>query len=86
MEMHYESVHTKKEIGQVQKGEWVAPPATFKLPQGIYACITEADLKGYSGMSLQANGNSGLQVRLRKQSTSHRIPTVCATVRKIRYG
>lgn len=72
MEMHYESVHTKKEIGQVQKGEWVAPPATFKLPQGIYACITEADLKGYSGMSLQANGNNGLQVRLANhQPTSY---------------
>ena len=59
MEMHYESVHTKKEIGQVQKGEWVAPPATFKLPQGAYACITEADLKGYSGMSLQASAAAG---------------------------
>ena len=34
MEMHYESVHVKKEIGQVQTGEWAAPPATYKLPQG----------------------------------------------------
>jgi alpha-glucosidase len=64
MEMHYESVHVKKEIGQVQKGEWVAPPATYKLPQGYYASITEANLVNYPGMALQANGENGLQIRL----------------------
>jgi alpha-glucosidase len=72
LEMHYESVHVKKEISQVQKGEWVAPPATFKLPQGFYACITEADLENYSGMALQANGKNGLQVSLaNNQPTSY---------------
>ena len=35
--MHYESVHVKKQIDNVRDGEWVAPPATFKLPQGVYA-------------------------------------------------
>ncbi|MDB5192514.1 MAG: glycoside hydrolase [Segetibacter sp.] len=70
MNMHYESVHTKKEISQLQEGEWVAPPGTIKLPQGVYAAITEADLKGYPGMSLQANGNNGLVVRL-----AHNQPT-----------
>jgi alpha-glucosidase len=29
--MHYEGVHTKKEISQVQKGEWVAPPVCMQL-------------------------------------------------------
>jgi alpha-glucosidase len=64
LEMHYEGVHVKKEISRVQAGEWVAPPATYKLPQGVYASITEADLVNYPGMALQANGNNGLQVRL----------------------
>jgi alpha-glucosidase len=64
LEMHYESVHVKKEISQVQAGEWVAPPATYKLPQGYYAAITEANLVNYPGMALQANGKNGLQVRL----------------------
>jgi len=62
--MHYESVHTKKEISALQAGEWVAPPATLKLPQGIYAAITEANLVNYSGMALQADGNRGLVLRL----------------------
>jgi alpha-glucosidase len=62
--MHYESVHTKKEISALQKGEWVAPPATLKLPQGIYAAITEANLVNYSGMALEADGNRGLVLRL----------------------
>jgi alpha-glucosidase len=64
LDMHYESVHVKKEISQVQAGEWVAPPATYKLPQGYYAAITEAKLVNYPGMALQANGKNGLQVRL----------------------
>src|SRR2546430_11560474 len=28
---HYEGVHTRKDIAQVQAGEWAAPPLTFKL-------------------------------------------------------
>ena len=72
MEMHYESVHNKKPITQLQKGEWVAPPGTFKLPQGIYAAITEADLKGFPGFSLEANGENGLVMRLpQHQPTSY---------------
>ena len=70
MEMHYESVHAKKEVSQLKEGEWVAPPGTYKLPQGIYAAITEADLKDYPGMSLQANGKNGLIIRL-----AHNQPT-----------
>jgi alpha-glucosidase len=64
LDVHYESVHVKKEISQVQAGEWVAPPATYKLPQGYYAAITEANLVNYPGMALQANGKNGLQIRL----------------------
>jgi alpha-glucosidase len=64
LDMHYEGVHVKKEISQVMAGEWVAPPATYKLPQGYYAAITEANLVNYPGMALQANGNNSLQIRL----------------------
>jgi alpha-glucosidase len=62
--MHYEGVHVKKQIDSVQKDEWVAPPATFKSPQAIYASITEASLLGYPGMALQANGKNGLVITL----------------------
>jgi alpha-glucosidase len=64
LNMHYESVHSKKEISQLQAGEWVAPPATFKLSNGIYASITEANLIGYAGMALKANGKGGLVLAL----------------------
>lgn len=70
--MHYEGVHVKKQIDLVEKGAWVAPPATFKLPQGVYASITEADLLGYPGMALLANGKNGLVVSLANdQPTSY---------------
>jgi len=70
LEMHYEGIYSKKEISALQEGEWVAPPATFKLLNGNYASITEADLTNYSGMALQANGKSGLVIRL-----AHQQPT-----------
>ncbi|HEY1115990.1 MAG TPA: glycoside hydrolase family 97 catalytic domain-containing protein [Chitinophagaceae bacterium] len=70
MNMHYESVHARKQVSQLSEGEWVAPPATIRFPSGVYAAITEADLKGYSGMSLQANGQNGLVLKL-----AHHQPT-----------
>jgi len=61
LEGHYEGIHTNKDISDVKSGEWIAPPATFKLPEGAgYAAITEADLKHYAGMALQADGERGL--------------------------
>jgi alpha-glucosidase len=70
--MHYEGVHTKKEISQIQKGEWVAPPAAIQLPDKTYMAITEADLKNYGGMGLEADGKNGLMVRLpHNQPTSY---------------
>ncbi|MES2371088.1 MAG: glycoside hydrolase family 97 catalytic domain-containing protein [Bacteroidota bacterium] len=70
--MHYEGVHTKKEISLIQKGEWVAPPAAIQLSNKTYIAITEADLKNYGGMGLEANGNNGLVARLpHNQPTSY---------------
>ncbi len=64
IESHYEGVYESKEIGEVQNLQWVAPPGTFRLPQGAYGAITEAGLQGYPGMALQANGKNGLMIRL----------------------
>ena len=69
---HYEGVHEKKQLSQVQEGTWVAPPATIKLPQGSYIAVTEANLQGYSGMVLQSDGKSGLVVKMaHRQPASH---------------
>jgi len=62
---HYEGIHEQRDIAQVGAGEWAAPPVTVRLPDGLgYACLTEAALAGYAGMSLQADGDSGLVTRL----------------------
>jgi len=65
LEGHYEAVHAQSDVTQVRDGEWLAPPMTFKLPDGAgYASITEAALVNYSGMALQADGRRGFNVVL----------------------
>src|SRR5579859_7219143 len=69
---HYEATHVRKKLADVQADEWVAPPATLKLPSGFYMAITEANLQRYSGMVLQSDGKDGLVVRLAShQPASH---------------
>ena len=67
---HYETEYVRKDISDVQAGEWAGPPLTFKLPRdGGYASITEANLVNYSGMGLEATGHNGWVVGL-----GHRQP------------
>jgi len=64
-EGHYEGIHQKKEIAAVKEGEWAAPPLTVKLPERIgYVSITEAALRNYAGMGLQADGQRGFKTVL----------------------
>jgi alpha-glucosidase len=72
LNMHYESVHVKKRVDSIQHGEWLAPPVTFQLASGTYACISEAALLNYPGMAFMADGKNGLQVTLaNEQPTSY---------------
>jgi alpha-glucosidase len=62
---HYEGVHARKAIADVEAGDWAAPPLTIKLPEGCgYASITEGALAGFGGMALQADGKLGFAARL----------------------
>jgi alpha-glucosidase len=61
---HYEELYTRRPIEEVPAGEWAGPPVTYKLPGGGYASITEADLRGYAGMALQADGAGGFAEKL----------------------
>jgi alpha-glucosidase len=62
---HYEDLHARQAVDDVRDGEWAAPPVTFRLPAGRgYASITEAALRDYAGMALQADGARGFRVRL----------------------
>jgi alpha-glucosidase len=63
--MHYEGRHTKKAVEEVAAGSWIAPPLTFKLPNGGgYGSISEAALVNFSGMGLEAAGNNSFAARL----------------------
>src|SRR4030095_16293338 len=65
LEGHYEAVHQKKDVAEIQAGEWAAPPVAFKLPAKTgSAAITEAALVNYSGMALQADGHRGFSLVL----------------------
>ena len=67
---HYEGDYEKKDVSAYQKGDWVAPPITFKLPDGAgYASITESALINYSGMALESDGQRGFVTGL-----GHRQP------------
>ncbi len=62
---HYEGTYIRKDISDIEAGEWAAPPLTFKLPNGAgYASITEAALMNYPGMGLQADGHLGFKLVL----------------------
>jgi alpha-glucosidase len=62
---HYEAVYERRRIEDVPDADWAAPPITFKLPDNTgYAAISEADLRNYAGMALQADGQRGYRERL----------------------
>src|SRR5262245_37284714 len=65
LEGHYEAAYDKKAVSDVPAGQWVAPPLTVQLPDGLgYASITESALANYSGMALRADGRRGFAVVL----------------------
>jgi len=78
--MHYETEHVKKDIADVEEGEWMAPPVTVELRDGLgYLSINEAAIINYSGMGFQSDGKSGMRVRL-----AHEQPASYPFV--LRYG
>ncbi len=66
---HYESAYEERSVAEVPAGQWAGPPLSFQLPQGGYGSISEANLVGYSGMALEADGRRGFVVGL-----GHRQP------------
>jgi alpha-glucosidase len=62
---HYEELYERRTMSAVPQGAWAGPPVTFTLPNAAgYASITEADLRDYAGMALQANGRHGFDEKL----------------------
>ena len=70
LENHYESAYEERDVSAVPAGQWAAPPLTFELPEKRgYGSIAEANLVGYSGMALEADGRRGFVTGL-----GHRQP------------
>ena len=62
---HYESLYVRRQVEIVPEGDWAAPPFTVMLPGGAgYVAVTEAGLRNYAGMALQADGRRGYFERL----------------------
>jgi alpha-glucosidase len=62
---HYEALYEKRRVLDLPEGDWAAPPITAQLPGDRgYVAITEADLRGYAGMALQADGRGLLREKL----------------------
>lgn len=67
---HYEAAYLDRDVSEIAAGQWAAPPVTCRLPDNVgYVSITEANLTGYSGMALEADGRRGWIVGL-----GHRHP------------
>ena len=67
---HYEGMHVRRRIDDVPAGQWAAPPVTVRLPgQAGFAAISEAGLRGYPGMGLQADGAGGF-----REVLGHAVP------------
>jgi alpha-glucosidase len=66
---HYEAVYDRRRLEDIPRDDWAAPPITASLPGGAgYVAITEADLRNYSGMVLQADGAGAFRERLAHSS------------------
>lgn len=52
--LYYEGLYDSTPLSELGSRK-IGPPLTYQAPGGIYACITEAALDNYSGMSLVAD-------------------------------
>jgi alpha-glucosidase len=62
---HYEGLFARRALADVSAGEWLSVPLTARLAGGAgYLSITEAGLRNYAGMTLQADGTGAVLERL----------------------
>lgn len=65
---NYEGVHLRRAVNQLPTNEFpkgIGMPVTFELPGGGFAALTEADVMGYSGMTLAFDGSWTLRSEFR---------------------
>ena len=60
----YEGAYRKYLSGNLQEGQLAGPPVTVKCDENLYALISEAGLRDFAGMALQAVDPQTFRVRL----------------------
>lgn len=65
---NYEGMHERHTVNAIPAETFkngIGMPVTLELPGGVYAAITEADVTGYSGMTLERTGSWQLKSSFR---------------------
>lgn len=65
---NYEGVHLRRAVNQLATNDFpkgIGMPVTFELPGGGFAALTEANIMGYSGMTLAFDGSWSLKAEFR---------------------
>ncbi len=65
---NYEGVHLRRPVNQLTTEDFpkgIGMPVTFELPGDRFAALTEANVMGYSGMTLAFEGSNALQAEFR---------------------
>ncbi len=57
----YEGIHLRAEVEKLQAKDGIGMPLTFEIPGGGFAAVTEAQIMGWSGMTLEATGSTTLK-------------------------
>lgn len=75
---YYEGLHYTLPIAELGSRQ-LGPPATYQTPAGDYACITEAALYNYSGMSLRSDPTGTLHADFINDPQGWRIDSAFTT-------
>ena len=57
----YEGIHMRASVETLTAKDGIGMPMTVELPSGGYAAITESQIMGWSGMTLEATGSTTLK-------------------------
>lgn len=61
----YEGIHLRAEVEKLEAKDGIGMPLTVELPGGGYAAIMEAQIMGWSGMTLEATGTNTMKASFR---------------------
>ena len=67
-----EGIHERWAVNEIPRDKFtngIAMPITFELPGGVFAALMEAEVMGYSGMTLEPTGTTKLAASFRNDAS-----------------